>query len=126
VFRSNTPISTHQWQSKITSVIYAQPQRHPTPPVSKVSRPSSTVYTGHQTRLITSTSQGRSVQAMATGGSSRLITPTLHANSNVARLPVAQNRLPTPQVVTVSQTSQSGKSSTQSIQVISKILFLII
>ncbi|XP_029161922.1 histone deacetylase complex subunit SAP130-A isoform X2 [Nylanderia fulva] len=112
----NTPISNPQWQPK-TSVVYAQsvPQRLPAPPVGRVSRPSSAIYTGQQTRLITPTSQGRSVQAMVTGSPSRLIAPILQTN-NITRLPVAQSRPPTPQVVTVSQTSQPGRSSTQTIQ----------
>ncbi|XP_011051243.1 PREDICTED: LOW QUALITY PROTEIN: histone deacetylase complex subunit SAP130 [Acromyrmex echinatior] len=113
---SNTPISNPQWQPKTTSVaLYAQPQRHPTPSVSRVSRPSSTVYTGQQPRLITPASQARSVQAtMVAGSSSRLIAPVLQ--TNLTRHPVAQNRPPTPQVVTVSQTSQPIRSSTQTIQ----------
>ncbi|XP_018363577.1 PREDICTED: histone deacetylase complex subunit SAP130-A isoform X3 [Trachymyrmex cornetzi] len=113
---SNTPISNPQWQPKTTSVaLYAQPQRHPTPSVSRVSRPSSTVYTGQQPRLITPASQARSVQAtMVAGSSSRLIAPVLQ--TNLTRHPVAQNRPPTPQVVTVSQTSQPTRSSTQTIQ----------
>ncbi|XP_018313784.1 histone deacetylase complex subunit SAP130-A isoform X4 [Mycetomoellerius zeteki] len=112
----NTPISNPQWQPKTTSVaLYAQPQRHPTPSVSRVSRPSSTVYTGQQPRLITPASQARSVQAtMVAGSSSRLIAPVLQ--TNLTRHPVAQNRPPTPQVVTVSQTSQPTRSSTQTIQ----------
>lgn len=113
-FNSNTPISNPQWQPKTTSVaLYAQPQRHPAPSVSRVSRPSSTVYTGQQTRLITPTSQGRAT--MVTGSPSRLITPVLQ--TNLTRHPVAQNRPPTPQVVTVSQTSQPTRSSAQTIQV---------
>ncbi|XP_029661889.1 histone deacetylase complex subunit SAP130-B isoform X2 [Formica exsecta] len=113
---SNTSISNPQWQSK-TSVVYAQsvPQRHSAPPVSRVSRPPTTIYTGQQTRLITPASQGRSVQAMVTGTPSRLITPILQTN-NITRLPLPQSRPPTPQVVTVSQTSQPGRSSTQTIQ----------
>lgn len=112
----NTPISNPQWQPK-TSVVYTPsvPQRHPAPPVSRVSRPSSALYTGQQTRLITPTSQGRSVQAMVTGSPSRLIAPILQTN-NITRLPVAQSRPPTPQIVTVSQTSQPGRSSNQTIQ----------
>ncbi|XP_018394604.1 PREDICTED: histone deacetylase complex subunit SAP130-A isoform X2 [Cyphomyrmex costatus] len=113
----NTPISNPQWQPKTTSVaLYAQPQRHPAPSVSRVSRPSSTtVYTGQQPRLITPASQARSVQAtMVAGSSSRLIAPVLQ--TNLTRHPVAQNRPPTPQVVTVSQTSQPIRSSTQTIQ----------
>lgn len=117
-FSGNTTISNPQWQPKTTSVVYAQPQRHATPPVSRVTRPPSAVYTGQQPRLITPTSQGRSVQAtMVTGSSSRLITPILQTNNSITRIPVAQNRLPTSQVVTVSQTSQPGRSSTQTIQV---------
>lgn len=113
---SNTPIANPQWQPKTTSVaLYAQPQRHPAPSVSRVSRPSSTVYTGQQPRLITPANQGRSVQAtMVTGSPSRLITPLMQ---NLTRHPVAQNRPPTPQVVTVSQTSQPIRSSAQTIQV---------
>ncbi|XP_011686652.1 PREDICTED: histone deacetylase complex subunit SAP130-A isoform X2 [Wasmannia auropunctata] len=113
----NTPISNPQWQAKTTSVaLYAQPQRHPAPSVSRVSRPpSSTVYTGQQQRLITPASQARSVQAtMVTGSPSRLIAPVLQ--TNLTRHPVAQNRPPTPQVVTVSQTSQPTRSSAQTIQ----------
>ncbi|XP_011882331.1 PREDICTED: histone deacetylase complex subunit SAP130-like isoform X2 [Vollenhovia emeryi] len=112
----NTPISNPQWQPKTSVALYAQPQRHPTPPVSRVSRPSSTVYTtGQQPRLITPTSQGRSVQAtMVTGSPSRLITPVLQ--TNLTRHPVAQNRPPTPQVTVVSQTSQPTRSSAQTIQ----------
>lgn len=114
---SNTTISNPQWQPKTTSVVYAQPQRHPTPPVNRVSRPSS-VYTGQQPRLITPTNQGRSVQATITGSPSRLITPILQTNNSITtRLPLAQSRPPTPQVVTVTQTSQPGRSSTQTIQV---------
>lgn len=115
-FNSNTPISNPQWPPKTTSVVYAQ--RHPSPQVSRVSRPSSTVYTGQQPRLITPTSQGRPVQAaMVTGSPSRLMTPILQTNSSITRLPVPQNRPPTPQVVTVTQTSQPGRSSSQTIQV---------
>ncbi|XP_018352917.1 PREDICTED: histone deacetylase complex subunit SAP130-A isoform X3 [Trachymyrmex septentrionalis] len=111
----NTPISNPQWQPKTSVALYAQPQRHPTPSVSRVSRPSSTVYTGQQPRLITPASQARSVQAtMVAGSSSRLIAPVLQ--TNLTRHPVAQNRPPTPQVVTVSQTSQPIRSSTQTIQ----------
>lgn len=116
-FNSNTTISNPQWQPKTTSVVYAQSQRHPTPAVSRVSRPSS-VYTGQQPRLITPTSQGRSVQATIPGSPSRLITPILQTNNSITtRLPLAQSRPPTPQVVTVTQTSQPGRSSTQTIQV---------
>ncbi|XP_025155797.1 histone deacetylase complex subunit SAP130-A isoform X2 [Harpegnathos saltator] len=112
----NTTISNPQWQPKTTSVVYAQSQRHPTPPVNRGSRPSS-VYTAQQPRLITPTSQGRSVQATITGSPSRLITPILQTNNSITtRLPLIQNRPPTPQVVTVTQTSQSGRSSTQTIQ----------
>ncbi|KAL0132601.1 hypothetical protein PUN28_000394 [Cardiocondyla obscurior] len=111
----NTPMSNPQWQPKTTSVALYASQRHPAPSVSRVSRPSSTVYTGQQPRLITPTSQGRSVQAtMVTGSPSRLITPVLQ--TNLTRHPVAQNRPPTPQVVTVSQTSQPTRSSAQAIQ----------
>ncbi|KAL6263962.1 hypothetical protein P5V15_004043 [Pogonomyrmex californicus] len=112
-----TPISNPQWQPKTTSVaIYAQSPRHPTPPISRISRPQS-VYAGQQQRLITPNNQGRSLQAsMVTGSSSRLITPILPTNSNITRLPVAQNRPSTSQVVTVSQTTQASRSSTQSIQ----------
>ncbi|XP_077257851.1 uncharacterized protein LOC143894993 isoform X2 [Temnothorax americanus] len=114
----NTPISNPQWPPKTTSVaLYAQPQsqRHPAPSVSRVARPSSTVYTGQQPRLITPANQGRSVQAtMVTGSPSRLITPILQ--TNLTRHPVAQNRPPTPQVVTVSQTSQPTRSSAQTVQ----------
>ncbi|XP_025991059.1 histone deacetylase complex subunit SAP130-A isoform X2 [Solenopsis invicta] len=118
--RPGTPISNPQWQPKTTSVaLYAQPQRHPTPITgSRITRPSSTVYTGQQPRLITPgmiTNQGRSVQAtMVTGSPSRLIAPVLQ--TNLTRHPVAQNRPPTPQVVTVSQTSQPTRSSAQTIQ----------
>ncbi|XP_032689215.1 histone deacetylase complex subunit SAP130-A isoform X2 [Odontomachus brunneus] len=112
----NTTISNPQWQPKTTSVVYAQPQRHPTPPMNRVSRPSS-VYTGQQPRLITPNSQGRSVQATITGSPSRLITPILQTNNSITtRLPLAQSRPLTPQVVTVTQTSQPGRSSTQTIQ----------
>jgi hypothetical protein len=115
-FDSNTPISNPQWPPKTTSVVYAP--RHPSPQVSRVPRPSSTAYTGQQPRLITPTSQGRPIQAtMVTGSPSRLMTPILQTNSSITRLPVAQNRPPTPQVVTVSQTSQPGRSSSQTIQV---------
>lgn len=65
---------------------------------------------------MTPVSQGRPVQAMVTGSPSRLIAPILQTN-NITRLPVAQSRPPTPQVITVSQTSQPGRSSTQTIQV---------
>lgn len=117
LYCSTTPISNPQWQPKTTSVaLYAQPHRHPPPSVSRVSRPSSTVYTGQQPRLISPVSQGRSVQAtMVTGSPSRLIAPVLQ--TNITRHPVAQNRPPTPQVVTVSQTSQPTRSSAQTIQV---------
>ncbi|XP_012228970.1 histone deacetylase complex subunit SAP130 isoform X2 [Linepithema humile] len=112
---SNTPITNLQWPPKTTSVVYAQ--RHPPPQVSRVSRPSSAVYTGQQPRLITPTNQGRPVQAtMVTGSPSRLMTPILQTNSSITRLPVPQNRPPTPQVVTVTQTPQPGKSSSQTIQ----------
>ncbi|XP_015436191.1 PREDICTED: histone deacetylase complex subunit SAP130 isoform X2 [Dufourea novaeangliae] len=116
----STPISNPQWQPKTTSVVYAQPQRHPTPPVGRVSRPSSTVYTSQQPRLITPTGQGRSVQAtMITGvpgTPSRLIAPVLQTNNSITRLPVSQSRLPTPQVTNISQTPQSGRTSAQTIQ----------
>ncbi|XP_011640167.1 histone deacetylase complex subunit SAP130 [Pogonomyrmex barbatus] len=111
-----TPISNPQWQPKTSVAIYAQSPRHPTPPISRISRPQS-VYAGQQQRLITPNNQGRSLQAsMVTGSSSRLITPILPTNSNITRLPVAQNRPSTSQVVTVSQTTQASRSSTQSIQ----------
>lgn len=117
---STTTISNPQWQPKTTSVVYAQPQRHPAPPVSRVSRPPSAVYTGQQPRLITPTSQGRSVQATMVSGvpgtQSRLIAPVLQTNNSITRLPVAQSRPPAPQVASVSQTSQPGRSSTQTIQ----------
>ncbi|XP_078039180.1 uncharacterized protein LOC144471214 [Augochlora pura] len=117
----NTTISNPQWQPKTTSVVYAQPQRHPTPPVGRVSRPPSTVYTGQQPRSITPTGQGRSVQATVVTGvpgtPSRLIAPVLQTNSSsITRLPGSQSRLPTPQATNVSQTTQSGRSSTQTIQ----------
>ncbi|XP_076282500.1 uncharacterized protein LOC143209991 isoform X1 [Lasioglossum baleicum] len=118
--RINTTISNPQWQPKTTSVVYAQPQRHPTPPVGRVSRPPSTVYTSQQPRLITPTGQGRSVQAtMVTGvpgTPSRLIAPVLQTNNSITRLPVSQSRLPTPQATNVSQTTQSGRPSAQTIQ----------
>ncbi|XP_072766825.1 uncharacterized protein [Anoplolepis gracilipes] len=109
----NTPISNPQWQPK-TSVVYAQsvPQRHSAPPVSRVSRPPTAIYTGQQPRVITPASQGRSVQAIVTGSPSRVIGPILQTN-NITRLPVTQNRPQTPQVVTV---SQPARSSTQTIQ----------
>ncbi|XP_043664949.1 histone deacetylase complex subunit SAP130 [Vespula pensylvanica] len=117
----NTTVSNPQWQPKTTSVVYAQPQRHPTPPVSRVStRPPSAVYSGQQPRLITQTNQGRSVQAtMVTGvpgTPSRLIAPILQTSNNITRLPVAQNRPPAAQVANISQPSQAGRSSTQAIQ----------
>nr|XP_033331640.1 histone deacetylase complex subunit SAP130 isoform X2 [Megalopta genalis] len=116
----NTTISNPQWQPKTTSVVYAQPQRHPTPPVGRVSRPPSTVYSSQQPRSITPTGQGRSVQAtMVTGvpsTPSRLIAPVLQTNNSITRLPVSQSRLPTPQATNVSQTTQSGRSTAQTIQ----------
>lgn len=117
----STTVSNPQWQPKATSVVYAQPQRHPTPPVSRVStRPPSAVYSGQQPRLITQTNQGRSVQAtMVTGvpgTPSRLIAPILQTSNSITRLPVAQNRPPAAQVTNVSQTSQTGRASTQAIQ----------
>ncbi|CAD1475098.1 unnamed protein product, partial [Heterotrigona itama] len=116
----NTAISNPQWQPKTTSIVYAQQQRHPVPPVSRISRPPSTVYTSQQPRLITPTGQGRSVQAtMVTGVSnnpSRLIAPVLQANNNITRLPITQSRPATPQVSNISQTTQSNRSSTQTIQ----------
>ncbi|XP_043503134.1 histone deacetylase complex subunit SAP130 isoform X2 [Polistes fuscatus] len=117
----STTVSNPQWQPKATSVVYAQPQRHPTPPVSRVStRPPSAVYSGQQPRLITQTNQGRSVQAtMVTGvpgTPSRLIAPILQTSNSITRLPVAQNRPPAAQVANVSQTSQTGRASTQAIQ----------
>ncbi|XP_053996418.1 histone deacetylase complex subunit SAP130 [Hylaeus anthracinus] len=116
----STTISNPQWQPKTTSVVYAQPQRHPVPPVGRISRPPSTVYSSQQPRLITPSSQGRSVQAtMVTGvpgTPSRLIAPVLQANNSITRLPVSQSRLPTPQVTNVSQTTQPSRSSTQAIQ----------
>ncbi|XP_014598513.1 PREDICTED: histone deacetylase complex subunit SAP130 [Polistes canadensis] len=117
----STTVSNPQWQPKATSVVYAQPQRHPTPPVSRVStRPPSAVYSGQQPRLITQTNQGRSVQAtMVTGvpgTPSRLIAPILQTSNSITRLPVAQNRPPATQVANVSQTSQTGRASTQAIQ----------
>ncbi|XP_012150856.2 uncharacterized protein LOC100882641 isoform X2 [Megachile rotundata] len=115
----STTISSPQWQPK-TSVVYAQPQRHPAPPVSRVSRPPSTVYSSQQPRLITPTGQGRSVQAtMVTGvpgTPSRLIAPVLQANNSITRLPVSQNRPTTPQVASISQTTQPGRPTTQTIQ----------
>lgn len=117
--RINTTISSPQWQPKTTSVVYAQPQRHPAPPVGRVSRPPTTVYTSQQPRLITPTSQGRSVQAtMVTGvpgTPSRLIAPVLQTNNSITRLPVSQARPPAPQVTNVSQATQPGRSSTQTI-----------
>ncbi|XP_017791180.1 PREDICTED: histone deacetylase complex subunit SAP130-A [Habropoda laboriosa] len=119
-FRINTTISNPQWQPKTTSVVYAQPQRHPAPPVSRVSRPPSTVYTSQQPRLITPTCQGRSVQAtMVTGipgTPSRLIAPVLQANNGITRLPVSQSRPSAPQASNILQTTQPGRSSTQTIQ----------
>ncbi|XP_053972345.1 histone deacetylase complex subunit SAP130 [Hylaeus volcanicus] len=116
----STTISNPQWQPKTTSVVYAQPQRHPVPPVGRISRPPSTVYSSQQPRLITPSGQGRSVQAtMVTGvpgTPSRLIAPVLQANNSITRLPVSQSRLPTPQVTNVSQTTQPSRSSTQAIQ----------
>lgn len=101
--------------------MYAQPQRHPVPPVGRVSRPSSTVYTSQQPRLITPSGQGRSVQATMVAGvpgtPSRLIAPVLQTNNSITRLPVSQSRLPAPQVTNVSQTTQPSRSSTQAIQV---------
>lgn len=121
-FRINTAISNPQWQPKTTSVVYAQPQRHSTPPVNRISRPPSTVYTSQQPRLITPTGQGRSVQAtMVTGvpgTPSRLIAPVLQANNSITRLPVTQSRPSAPQISNISQTTQPGRSSTQTIQVI--------
>ncbi|KAK9300516.1 hypothetical protein QLX08_006850 [Tetragonisca angustula] len=116
----NTAISNPQWQPKTTSVVYAQQQRHPVPPVSRISRPPSTVYTSQQPRLITPTGQGRSVQAtMVTGvpsNPSRLIAPVLQANNSITRLPITQSRPATPQVSNISLTTQSNRSSTQTIQ----------
>ncbi|OAD57245.1 hypothetical protein WN48_02046 [Eufriesea mexicana] len=116
----NTAISNPQWQPKTTSVVYAQPQRHSAPPVSRISRPPSTVYTNQQPRLITPTGQGRPVQAtMVTGvpgTPSRLIAPVLQANNSITRLPVTQSRPSAPHVSNISQTTQPGRSSTQTIQ----------
>lgn len=101
--------------------MYAQPQRHSALPVSRVSRPQSTVYASQQPRLITPSSQGRSVQAtMVTGvpgTPSRLIAPVLQANNNITRLPVSQSRPSAPQVSNISQTTQPGRSTAQTIQV---------
>lgn len=119
-FRISTTISNPQWQPK-TSVVYAQPQRHPTPPVGRVSRPPTTVYASQQPRLITPTGPGRSVQAtMVTGvpgAPSRLIAPVLQANNSITRLPVSQSRPTAPQVTNISQSTQPGRSSAQTIQV---------
>ncbi|XP_033356488.1 histone deacetylase complex subunit SAP130-A-like isoform X2 [Bombus vosnesenskii] len=116
----NTTISSSQWQPKTTSVVYAQPQRHPIPPVSRISRPPSTVYASQQPRLITPSGQGRSVQAtMVTGVSgtpSRLIAPVLQANNSITRLPVTQSRPAAPQISNISQTTQPSRPSTQTIQ----------
>lgn len=116
----STTIPNSQWQPKTTPVVYAQPQRHTAPPVSRIPRLPSSVYTGQQPRLITPTSQGRSVQATTVTGvpgtPSRLIAPVLQANNSITRLPVAQSRPPAPQVSNISQTTQPGRSSTQSIQ----------
>ncbi|XP_076635623.1 uncharacterized protein LOC143348844 isoform X3 [Colletes latitarsis] len=116
----STTISNPQWQPKTTSVVYAQPQRHPVPPVGRVSRPPSTVYTSQQPRLITPSGQGRSVQATMVAGvpgtPSRLIAPVLQANNSITRLPVSQSRLPAPQVTNVVQTTQPSRTSTQTIQ----------
>ena len=115
----STTISNPQWQPK-TSVVYAQPQRHPTPPIGRVSRPPTTVYASQQPRLITPTGPGRSVQAtMVTGvpgTPSRLIAPVLQTNNSITRLPVSQSRPTAPQVTNISQTTQPGRSSTQTIQ----------
>ncbi|KAJ8673375.1 hypothetical protein QAD02_004637 [Eretmocerus hayati] len=84
-----TTVSNSQWQPK---VVYAQPQRHPIP---VVTRPATVV----------------------TATPSRLITPVLQAqNSSITRLPTP-TRPPTPQVVTsLPQVSQAGRSITQTIQ----------
>lgn len=57
------------------------------------------------------------------GTPSRLIAPVLQANNSITRLPVSQSRPTTPQVANISQTTQPGRSSTQTIQVNWRSLF---
>ncbi|XP_015604837.1 histone deacetylase complex subunit SAP130-A isoform X2 [Cephus cinctus] len=116
----NTTVSNPQWQPKTTSVVYAQPQRHPVPPVSRVTtRAPTAAYAGQQPRLVSPT-QGRPVQATVVtgvpGAPSRLITPVLQANNNIARLTVAQSKPPTPQVTSIAQLPQQGRPATQTLQ----------
>ena len=103
--------------------MYAQPTRHPIPPVSRIAtRLPAAVYSGQQPRLV-SPVQGRPVQAtMITGvqgAPARLIAPVLQTNNNVARIPTVQvqTRPPTPQVSSITTTVQPGRPPTQTIQV---------
>lgn len=51
------------------------------------------------------------------GAPSRLIAPVLQANNSITRLPVSQSRPTAPQVTNISQSTQPGRSSAQTIQV---------
>ncbi|XP_012257247.1 histone deacetylase complex subunit SAP130 isoform X2 [Athalia rosae] len=111
----NTTASTAQWPPKTTSIVYAQPQRHVAPPVSRVTRPVTPVYSTQQARLITPP-PGRPVQATVVTGVSatpaRLVTPVLPTSSTITRLPVTHGRPPTPQV---NVAAQSGRPPVQTI-----------
>ncbi|XP_043271658.1 histone deacetylase complex subunit SAP130 isoform X2 [Venturia canescens] len=116
----NTSSANPQWQSKTTSVVYAQPQRHSVPPVNRITtRPPTAVYSGQQQPRLVTPVQGRPVQAtMVTGVQgqpSRLIAPVLQTNNNIARIPVAA-RPTTPQVSNITTTIQPGRPLTQPLQ----------
>ncbi|KAK0091527.1 hypothetical protein PV326_003076 [Microctonus aethiopoides] len=115
-----TTVSNTTWPTK-TSVVYAQPQRHVMPPVSRVTtRPSPAVYSGQQPRLVVSTQarpiQGAVVAGAPTGSTPRLLTPVLQPNNTITRIPVSQTRPTGPQVANITSTVQTVRHQPQTLQ----------
>ncbi|XP_015109308.1 histone deacetylase complex subunit SAP130-A isoform X2 [Diachasma alloeum] len=98
-----TTVTATQWPPK-TSVVYAPPQRHPVPPVTRVTTRPQAVYTSQQPQLVPQ-SQIRPVQATVvtatvSGAAPRLLTPVLQSTNALTRIPVPQVRPAIPLVST--------------------------
>ncbi|XP_011306545.1 histone deacetylase complex subunit SAP130-A isoform X2 [Fopius arisanus] len=114
-----TTVTTTQWPPK-TSVVYAPPQRHPVPPVTRVTTRPQAVYTAQQSQLAPQ-SQIRPVQATVVtatvsggvSGAPRLLTPVLQSTNTLTRIPVPQVR---PTVPLVSTGVQPPRHPSQGIQ----------
>ncbi|XP_063991632.1 histone deacetylase complex subunit SAP130-A isoform X2 [Diachasmimorpha longicaudata] len=112
-----TAVTAAQWPPK-ASVVYAPPQRHQVPPVTRVTTRPQTVYTSQQPQLVPQ-SQIRPVQATVvtatvSGGAPRLLTPVLQSTNALTRIPGPQVRPAVPLVSTAA--SAPPRHSPQSIQ----------